>query len=475
MPNAVAVVEPPAFKQPETLNGLLALSPAELEHCDIARMNLLCAEALPGAENMNVEECLATLDQWAQHIKAETDRNHHHFNEDPATYANSEAFYRMLMMAVVLYEDYGVRYNPKLITSPEATAADDHFFADSRDILIHGLVGPQHLGTCSSMPILYIALGRRLDYPYSAGKAYEATCQKTVRVLGGKGELAEDDKSQFNNANIFNFRNLRPGSGIGLIGPIFVLPAFLYGAVRLWRQRYGTRGAARFSGYRDFLLLLLVVAGYAFMCHVLLKWQSIGLWRLMPAFTVLAVPVCGLLLEKRSIRIIALTLAGVGAMVSLAGNLSMMSNRYATDNHNPLQQLLLKLGKQPRVVMEYRWANEVSQKAFRHEPYNNREIALMFLSHAKHPAVIAFAGGSCSDAYYFFGPDLSNRIMPLVDIRYPEQLLEPASNADYLVFPQNSAIDPEKQNVWARQRGYRPFLRVDQQDKCLFLSFEKIP
>jgi hypothetical protein len=33
-PNAVAAVERPAFKQPETLNGLLALSPAELEHCD---------------------------------------------------------------------------------------------------------------------------------------------------------------------------------------------------------------------------------------------------------------------------------------------------------------------------------------------------------------------------------------------------------------------------------------------------------
>ena len=49
-----------------------------------------------------------------------------------AYYFNSEAFYKMLMMAVVLYEDYGVRYNPKLITSPKATAADDHFFADSR-------------------------------------------------------------------------------------------------------------------------------------------------------------------------------------------------------------------------------------------------------------------------------------------------------------------------------------------------------
>ena len=40
-----------------------------------------------------------TLDQWAQHIKAETDRNYHHFKEDPATYSHSEAFYKMLMMA----------------------------------------------------------------------------------------------------------------------------------------------------------------------------------------------------------------------------------------------------------------------------------------------------------------------------------------------------------------------------------------
>ncbi len=201
MPSTVAAVGPPAFRQPETLNELLALSPAELERCDIARMNLLSAEALPGAENLNVEACLATLDQWAQHIKAETDRNHHHFKEDQATYSNSEAFYKMLMMAVVLYEDYGVRYNPKLITSPEATAADDHFFVDSRDVLIHGLVGPQHLGTCSSMPILYIALGRRLDYPLKLVKGkghlfirWDSPTEKFDLDATGKGLNMENDE-----------------------------------------------------------------------------------------------------------------------------------------------------------------------------------------------------------------------------------------------------------------------------------------
>lgn len=152
-------------KAPRTFAELLALKPDELEGTDIALMNLLCAEGLPGAEKLNVNECLAALDKWAQHAKREIDRNYHHFREDPAHYYHSEAFYRMLMLAVVVYEDFGIRYNPKWIAPPSEVRSDDHFFADSRDILIHGMVGPQRMGTCSSMPVFYIALGRRLGYP----------------------------------------------------------------------------------------------------------------------------------------------------------------------------------------------------------------------------------------------------------------------------------------------------------------------
>jgi hypothetical protein len=155
----------PNAKAPRTLSALLALKPDELEGTDIALLNLLCAEGLPGAENLNVDGCLTTLDQWAQHAKREIDRNYHHFREDPAYYYHSEAFYKMLMLAVVVYEDFGVRYNPKWIAPPSEMRVDDHFFADSRDILIHGMAGPQRMGTCSSMPVLYIALGRRLGYP----------------------------------------------------------------------------------------------------------------------------------------------------------------------------------------------------------------------------------------------------------------------------------------------------------------------
>ena len=160
-----AAQRPSPSKAPRTLSELVASRPEELEGTDIALMNLLCAEGLPGAENLSVDECLATLHQWAQHAKRETDRNYHHFLEDPAYHHHSEAFYKMLMLAVVVYEDFGVRYNPKWIAAPSETREGDRFFADSRDILIHGMIGPRRMGTCSSMPVLYIALGRRLGYP----------------------------------------------------------------------------------------------------------------------------------------------------------------------------------------------------------------------------------------------------------------------------------------------------------------------
>lgn len=136
-----------------------------MSRCDIAFMNLLCAGDLPGAEGLNPRECLTTLDQWARRIGCETERHLYRYKADPAEFERSEAYFRMLMMAVVLYEDFSVRYNPDRIAVPAADYTDDRFFADSRDIFLHGLCGSRRVGTCSSMPVLYVALGRRLGYP----------------------------------------------------------------------------------------------------------------------------------------------------------------------------------------------------------------------------------------------------------------------------------------------------------------------
>jgi hypothetical protein len=190
----------PAF----SLASMLALPPSQLPEVDIATMNLLCAQGLPGAEECEVSACLGTLDAMARRVEAETARHQYRFRQNPAEFENSEGFFRMLMVMVVLAEDFGIRYNPERASPPTnanngcdpavysssrgheaqrtetpevrassrrlppfggAAGSGDGFFADSRDVFLHGLLGPRRMGTCSSMPVLYVALGRRLGYP----------------------------------------------------------------------------------------------------------------------------------------------------------------------------------------------------------------------------------------------------------------------------------------------------------------------
>lgn len=149
--------------KPPTGSSVAAIN--RTEPADIAAANLRCATGLTAGSSLDIHRSVATLDAWAQQVKRETERHLYRFHRNPAEFENSEGYFRMLMMAVVLHEDFGVRYNPNLISPASASAADYQFFANPRDVFIHGLLGDQRTGTCSSMPVLYVALGCRLGYP----------------------------------------------------------------------------------------------------------------------------------------------------------------------------------------------------------------------------------------------------------------------------------------------------------------------
>jgi hypothetical protein len=152
---------PPAAAKvmPANYYDLLAMSPEELAKVDIAVVNLLCAKGLPGAENMDVPATIKQLDEWAAKVKFETER-HLYRVKDPRYaehYANSEARLRAEFIVQCLQEDCGVHYNTERINTPD--------FRNSQDLFLHGLVGSTNGGTCSSMPLIYTAIGRRLGYP----------------------------------------------------------------------------------------------------------------------------------------------------------------------------------------------------------------------------------------------------------------------------------------------------------------------
>ena len=71
------------------------------------------------------------------------------------------------MLEQVLVEDLGIQYNPALAEYLKSGKAPNHgvFSADSKNMFIHGLLDGSHYGTCASMPVLVVAVGRRLGYP----------------------------------------------------------------------------------------------------------------------------------------------------------------------------------------------------------------------------------------------------------------------------------------------------------------------
>lgn len=120
-------------------------------------MNLLCAQGLQGAANLDIDKCLATLDEWAEKVRRDTESRLPAFHANPAKYENSEAKFRAITLVLTLQEEYRVHYDPASIGNWD--------FSNSSTIFIHGLLGDKRTGTCTSLPVLCTAIGRRLCYP----------------------------------------------------------------------------------------------------------------------------------------------------------------------------------------------------------------------------------------------------------------------------------------------------------------------
>jgi len=160
-----------------TLGRLLEMTPWELERVDLAEMNLLCAKGLPGMADFDMKASLALLAQWTDRVDTETRRNWHRYKDNPAEYHHSEIEYRMGMLVTVLQQDFGVHYNPDLISfsqpgqrGPEIEKA---FYGNPGNVFLTEILSARRAGTCASMPVLYAAVARRLGYPVTLSNAKE--------------------------------------------------------------------------------------------------------------------------------------------------------------------------------------------------------------------------------------------------------------------------------------------------------------
>ena len=151
---------------PTAFSELLTLSDEQLKDVDVARLNLLCAQGLPGAEHLDIEASLATLDKWGKIAKAAERKYLPQFRANPGRYDNSLALFKAVNLALTLKEDLKCGYNLELVNSGVMNdVRSTRFFRNSRDLFLHGFTTDPRAGSCASLPVLMVALGRRLGYP----------------------------------------------------------------------------------------------------------------------------------------------------------------------------------------------------------------------------------------------------------------------------------------------------------------------
>ncbi len=129
---------------------------------DTGNLNILCSCGLPNAEDLG--DCFAKFDQWTLRVQEFTEQNAYKFHKNPAYYEHSFAKYQMMAIATESHHNQGISYY---------WPADqgDYDGTDSRNLFIHGIL-TKHGVTCCNMPVLQLAIGRRLGYPLYLRKAH---------------------------------------------------------------------------------------------------------------------------------------------------------------------------------------------------------------------------------------------------------------------------------------------------------------
>src|SRR5712691_3376788 len=159
-----------------SLADILAANPDEFiaAYTDIAAVNLACAVGLPKSEDIDFPKYLSLLDTMAAAVRRQTEKSWRLFKIKPAEFDHSENVFRVLTMEHVLRVQFKIKYNSHVWEKTKNR--EDWNTADSSEIFIHGILNENNrTGTCSSLPVVSVAVGRRLGYPLQ----WRCACQIT--------------------------------------------------------------------------------------------------------------------------------------------------------------------------------------------------------------------------------------------------------------------------------------------------------
>jgi hypothetical protein len=194
---------------------------------DIASLNLETALDLPGTGNLDLDGCVQKLNAWAKQVGIYTRDHWHLFQRSPDEYDFSRGHFLILALVTFLQKHLGVHYNL-------AFSEGDYNATDPRNLFIHGILAGQG-GTCVTMPVLYIAIGRRLGYPLYLVQAKEHLFARWEEPGGERfniectspGFRPLDDEYYHHRPKPLTAEDLRAGNFLRNLGPREELAQFL--------------------------------------------------------------------------------------------------------------------------------------------------------------------------------------------------------------------------------------------------------
>jgi hypothetical protein len=143
------------------------MSVADLTRQDVIKMNIACAYGLPGIKALDPEAVASRCDEIARRVAEVT--NPQTFEANRAKWNGSFAIFRVHALTSVLQREFGFRYHPAKRNPHDPFTVADTF--------VHGILWGDG-GTCASLPVLLLGVGRRLGYPL-----------KLVSAVAGRGTI----------------------------------------------------------------------------------------------------------------------------------------------------------------------------------------------------------------------------------------------------------------------------------------------
>jgi hypothetical protein len=144
------------------LARLIKLPERDLRLADVGYLNVFCGTDLPGTCGLDRNNLLPTLDAWTGYIGRNIERWWPDYLRNPQEGEGSPGKFRMASLATLVQRELRVGYNLPFTDG-------DYDGRDARNLFLQGPLSGFG-GTCITLAVLYLSIGRRLGYPLSLVK-----------------------------------------------------------------------------------------------------------------------------------------------------------------------------------------------------------------------------------------------------------------------------------------------------------------